>query len=91
MIADYADGMGCVLLSRNYGIAENTVIARMRDAGVEIRHHQVVDADVIHSMARERAQGLTLAAIGSSHGLTRQTVAKQSPFHAAGEGRWPPS
>lgn len=33
MIAGYANGMGCVLLFRKYGIAESTVLARLKRLG----------------------------------------------------------
>lgn len=73
--ADYADGLGCVLLSRKYGIAENTVLARLKEAGVDVRPQAFLEADELEEMASLRADGWTLDALGERYGVTRQTVA----------------
>lgn len=75
MIADYEGGMGCVLLSRKYDIAENTVLARLRNAGVEVTPQGVLTLGQVEEMAALRAQGWTLSALGKKYGVTRQTVA----------------
>lgn len=75
MIADYRGGLGCVLLSRKYGIAENTVLARLKEAGVVVRPQGYVDPEGIREMAELRAEGWTLRELGVRYGLTRQTVA----------------
>ena len=75
MIADYEGGLGCVLLSRKYGIAENTVLARLKSAGVNVRRQGCLDADIVEEMASLRADGWTLKALGEKYGVTRQTVA----------------
>lgn len=75
MIAAYQSGLGCVLLSRKYGIAENTVLERLKAAGVEIRPQGVLDADAVTEMTALRADGWTLRALGERYGMTRQTVA----------------
>lgn len=75
IVADYGRGMGCVLLSRKYGIAENTVLARLKEAGVDIRPHGCPDPDALREMASLRAEGWTLNALGEKFGVTRKTVA----------------
>ncbi|MFT4008646.1 MAG: hypothetical protein QM655_01245 [Nocardioidaceae bacterium] len=75
MVADYAAGMGCVLLSRKYGIAENTVLARLKEAGIEVRPQGFVDPHALEEMSALRAEGWTLKALGQRYGITRQTVA----------------
>lgn len=75
LIADYRGGMGCVLLSRKYGIAENTVLARLKEAGVDVRPQGYLDPDALREMASLRADGWTLKALGEKYGVTRQTVA----------------
>ncbi|WP_139979264.1 hypothetical protein [Nocardioides litoris] len=75
MIADYEGGMGCVLLSRKYGIGENTVLARLKEAGVVIRSKGSLDPETVREMASLRAGGWTLNALADRYGTTRQTVA----------------
>lgn len=75
MIADYQSGLGCVRLSRKYGIAENTVLERLKAAGVEICPQRFLDADALTEMTALRADGWTLRALGERYGMTRQTVA----------------
>jgi hypothetical protein len=75
MIADYERGMGCVWLSRRYGVAENTVLTRLRAAGVTVRSQRLLDAASLEEMAALRADGWTLRALGEKYGVTRQTVA----------------
>jgi lambda repressor-like predicted transcriptional regulator len=77
MIADYENGMGCVLLSRKYDIAENTVLARLRQAGVTVRSVRAPDLAQVEWMASLRDEGWTLTEIGDRYGLTRQTVANR--------------
>lgn len=77
IVADYAGGMGCVLLSRKYGIAENTVLARLKEAGVQVLPQGFVDAEAFEEMAALRAEGWTLKALGQRYGITRQTVASR--------------
>jgi hypothetical protein len=43
--ADYDHGLGCVMLARKSGIGENTVRARLKEAGVEVRSPGALDAD----------------------------------------------
>ena len=74
MIADYERGMGCVLLSRKYGIAETTVLAYVKGAGVDVRPRGV-EVGVMKELVELRAEGWTLSALGEKYGLTRQTVA----------------
>lgn len=75
MVADYRGGMGCVLLSRKYGIAENTVLATLRGAGVDVRKQGYLSPGMLGEMASLRAEGWTLKALGEKYGVTRQTVA----------------
>ncbi|HSX68041.1 hypothetical protein [Nocardioides sp.] len=75
IVADYRGGMGCVLLSRKYGIGENTVLARLKEAGVDVRPQGYLEPDTLLEMARLRSEGWTLAALGERYGITRQTVA----------------
>ena len=86
IIADYRSGLGCVLLSRKYGIAENTVLDRLKAAGVEVRRHGFLDADALTEMTSLRADGWTLRALGERYGITRQTVAAR----IRGAGSVPP-
>lgn len=75
MVADYEAGMGCVRLSRKYGVAENTVLERLKRAGVDIRGRGQPPSNEIDEMVVLRAQGWTLRMIGERFGVTRQTVA----------------
>ncbi len=75
MIADYQCGLGCVLLSRKYGVAENTVLSRLKAAGMDVRPQGFLDVNTLEEMAALRAEGWTLRAIGEKYGVTRQTVA----------------
>lgn len=77
IVADYIGGMGHVLLSRKYGIAENTVLARLKQAGVEVRPQGFLDPVALEEMASLRADGWTLRALGRRYGITRQTVASR--------------
>jgi Mor family transcriptional regulator len=77
VIADYAAGLGCVLLSRKYGIAENTVLARLKEAGVEVRTQGFLDPAALDEMVALRAEGWTLKALGQKYRMTRQTVASR--------------
>lgn len=77
MIAEYVSGMGCVLLPRKYCIAENTVLARLKEAGVPVRPPVSIEPVALAEMASLRADGWTLRARGQRYGLTRQTVAKR--------------
>lgn len=77
MIADYKQGMGCVLPSRRYGIAENTVLARLKEAGVDVHPRGYLAPGALTEMKLLRAEGWTLQALGNRYGVTRQTVAKR--------------
>lgn len=75
MIADYEAGMGCVRLARKYGLGENTVLARLKEAGVDVRAQGYLGPEALHEMAALREEGWTLKALGERYGVTRQTAA----------------
>lgn len=75
IVADYAAGLGCTLIARKYGIADNTVLVHLRQAGVKLRERGKLTAADVDEMRRLRDKGWTLCALGERYGLTRQTVA----------------
>lgn len=75
IVADYEAGMGCVLLARKYGVADNTVLVHLKRAGVELRAPRTLAPRDIDRMIKLRGEGWTLEAIGAKFGVTRQTVA----------------
>lgn len=77
IVADYQRGIGCVLLSRKYGIGENTVLTRLKEAGVDVRHQGQPDPQAMAEMVALRADGWTLSSLGERYGVTRQTVARR--------------
>lgn len=99
MIVDYVGGMGCVLLSRKYGVAENTVLARLKDPGVVVRHPGQVDVAALQGMAAMRAAGWALKALGEKVRSDSADGCRQAPepgcvvaqcLQGADEGLLPP-
>jgi len=72
MVADYSDGTGCVHLARKYGVAQNTVLVRLKQAGVQVRRQGDRDLEELREMATLRREGWTLNALGERYGLTRR-------------------
>jgi DNA-binding transcriptional regulator LsrR (DeoR family) len=74
LIADYRSGVGCSRLARKYGLAETTVLAKLRTAGVEIRTHGKLSPEDMVEVRRLRAAGWTQQQIADRFGVTRAAV-----------------
>jgi hypothetical protein len=82
-IADNRGGMGCVLMSRKYGIGENTMLARLKEAGAGVRPQGSLDQDWLCETASLRAEGWTLTALGDRYGAIRLTVVRLRRYQEA--------
>lgn len=74
-------------MSRKYGPSENTVLARLREAGVVIRPQGYLDPVARQEMGALRAEGWTLRSLGEKYGISRQTVAAKLQERAEESGR----
>lgn len=77
MSADYASGMGCVLLSRKYGVAENTVLVHLKASGVELRPRGKLTPEEAEELVRLRQDGWTLRALAERYGVSRAAVSSR--------------
>ncbi|MGD8215781.1 hypothetical protein [Aestuariimicrobium sp. Y1814] len=50
IVADYEAGMGCILIARKYGVADNTVLDHLRFAGVQIRSRGQLTAEQVAAL-----------------------------------------
>lgn len=85
MAADYAAGMGCVLLARKYGVSDNTVLDRLKAAGVEIRARGKLSQEQVVELFRLRAEGWTQQALADRYRVTRTAVSLRLSRQNAGD------
>jgi transposase len=74
MVVDYQTGMGCVQLARKYGVSDNTVLVRLKAAGVELRPRGKLTPTEAAELVRLRREGWTLTALAERYGVTRAAV-----------------
>ena len=72
--ADYKSGLGCVLIARKYGISDNTVLAHLKAAGVQIRPRGKLTVEDLVEIRRLRSEGWTQQRIADRFGVTRAAM-----------------
>lgn len=71
LVAEYRSGIGCCRLAQRYGLAESTVLAKLRAAGRGIRTRRKLSPEDMVEVRRLRAVGWTQQQIADQCGVTR--------------------